>query len=203
VIDLHTQLYLGSLFLLFILNLITMAAQVGLLNARRSRLLALGAQRETQINRTLELIDRPHRLRASLQLTQALLRFLFAGLMLVMLAPWEAATQPLLPLSGVLLLIALSLWLSEFLTKKYVLRNPESWALQLTAFAHVPFTLLRPILGGPLAISQEQEHEASSERADLVTEDELKTLVDASRQEGILEQAERKMIRSIFELGDG
>jgi CBS domain containing-hemolysin-like protein len=35
-----------------------------------------------------------------------------------------------------------------------------------------------------------------------VTEDELKTLVDAGEQEGLLQMGERRMIHSIFELGD-
>ncbi len=36
----------------------------------------------------------------------------------------------------------------------------------------------------------------------MVTEDELKTLVDAGQEEGVFEQGERQMIYSVFALGD-
>jgi CBS domain containing-hemolysin-like protein len=36
----------------------------------------------------------------------------------------------------------------------------------------------------------------------MVTEDEVKTLVDAGQEEGVFEQGERRMIYSVFELGD-
>jgi CBS domain containing-hemolysin-like protein len=44
--------------------------------------------------------------------------------------------------------------------------------------------------------------EADTEAVTFVTEDELKNLVDAGQQEGVLEQGERRMIYSIFGLGD-
>jgi CBS domain containing-hemolysin-like protein len=51
-------------------------------------------------------------------------------------------------------------------------------------------------------LASTREYSEAQEGGSIVTEDELKTLVDAGEQEGILEQGEGKMIISIFQLGD-
>jgi putative hemolysin len=43
---------------------------------------------------------------------------------------------------------------------------------------------------------------ASAEAGTLVSEDEIKALVETGEEQGVLEEAERNMIRSIFDLGD-
>ena len=47
-----------------------------------------------------------------------------------------------------------------------------------------------------------REQISHQETASVVTEDELKLMIEAGQEEGVLEQEERQMIFSIFQLGD-
>jgi CBS domain containing-hemolysin-like protein len=53
-----------------------------------------------------------------------------------------------------------------------------------------------------LSLVLSQSEATTRDSISMVTEDELKSLVDAGHQEGLLEQDEREMIYSIFRLGD-
>jgi CBS domain containing-hemolysin-like protein len=78
--------------------------------------------------------------------------------------------------------------------------RPEDALHRLTPFVRALVLLFTPFLAVSLRLipaSQAAEAGPTS-----VTEDELKILVDASQQEGVLAQDERAMIYSIFQLGD-
>lgn len=60
--------------------------------------------------------------------------------------------------------------------------------------------VLTPLLAIPLVISRQANPSPESQNS--VTETELMTLVEAGQEEGLLEQGERRMIVSIFKLGD-
>lgn len=181
------------------LDLITVAARTGLVLASRARLNAPQNQEDSRTSGTLELLGRQTVARQSLHLTVVILRVILAGAFL--LAITEA-----LPDLGVflylLLMVAagLVLWLSEFVTEQRVSLKPETWALRLNVYIRILTTLLSPIIR--LASAAMGEKEERPEVASAITEDELKTLVDASQREGVLEQDEREMIFSIFRFGD-
>ena len=99
-----------------------------------------------------------------------------------------------------LALAALVMLLIEFSLEGMVLRNPEIWAIRMTPFGRLidfifrPFSwILLPLLGSPLVLKN---------ILGSVTEDELKTWVEADPTAGSLEKGERKMIYSIFQFGD-
>jgi CBS domain containing-hemolysin-like protein len=66
--------------------------------------------------------------------------------------------------------------------------DPFGLFVRVTGASPMPFVILH--------LPEEEVHEGT------VTEDELKSLVDAGHEEGFLEQDEREMIYSIFQLGD-
>ncbi|MEI7987560.1 MAG: hemolysin family protein [Chloroflexota bacterium] len=105
-----------------------------------------------------------------------------------------------LPILIIFGLFALLLTWVEILTVEHVEQNIDKWAIRITYFARVVNFIFYPLLFVPLSwvikIDVKKDHPS------LVTEDELKSMVDASEQGGVLEQDERKMIYSIFELGD-
>jgi putative hemolysin len=78
-----------------------------------------------------------------------------------------------------------------------VSRNPEISAVQLAPYARTWLTVVKPLML-PLAFGSEEQ--IIPEGSGSVTEDELKTLVDAGQEEGVFEQGERQMIFSIFQL---
>jgi CBS domain containing-hemolysin-like protein len=128
----------------------------------------------------------------------ALLRFLMAGLVLDMLQPGTQANASLLTL-GALLGIGLVIWLAEFFVERQILRDPETWALRLSGVAAFITALMSPILLLPTRLVNRG---GGAHQPVAITEDELKSFVDASERQGVLEQDERQMIFSIFKFGD-
>ena len=96
------------------------------------------------------------------------------------------------------LLAALILFGLEELVRGGVWRDPETWLVRLSGMMNVLLFIFAPLLALPLAFRRGQPAAQDA----TVTEDELKSMVDASHQEGVLEQDEREMIYSIFKLGD-
>jgi CBS domain containing-hemolysin-like protein len=102
----------------------------------------------------------------------------------------------------VLLAAGLGLALLESLADGLGHRNPERWAMRLVPIIGPLVALCAPAglalhrlgnLGAPAP---------ASGRAALVTEEEIKTLVDAGEEGGAIEEEEKDMILSIFQLGD-
>ncbi len=185
--------------LLLAADLLITATRTGILNARYSRLAALSEELGRQVDQALDLVKRRTNLRDSLRLALTLLRFLIADLVLAIVIPFDPAMIPIQILGGLLLLIALVIWLFEYFVERRILLDPESWALRLTPYARAISAIMQPILALPTRLSK-----SGSEPKQLVTitEDELRSFVDASQKQGVLEKDERQMIFSIFEFGD-
>lgn len=177
-----------------------MAMRAAMMNARYPRLLGLRSEGNVHATRTLELLNDLPRVNASLRVTQSVTRFLFAGISLILYSPWDSANVPLILIWGILLIIALILWLSEFMIEQFVLRAPEGWAIRLTSYVRLLVIGLSPLLALPMLMSRNGTNEEY--HPDIMSEDEIRSLVSASQQEGVIEQEEREMIMSIFELGD-
>ena len=187
------------LVLLFLLELFTMAYRAALLNASLPRLLALREEQETQVNRVVNLLQKPQTWQASANLTFWLTRFLGAGLLLALLAPFALDTwASLLQASAILLGIAVLVFWLEWALVAIVRRNPETWAMRLAPATRVAGILLMPLVALPLLFDRRRIQEPVG----TVTEEELKSMVDAGQEGGVLEQDERQMIYSIFEMGD-
>lgn len=180
-------------------DLLTVAARYGLSRANLARLLQLREQMEIQISRTLNIVTSPPRPRLALSIFHSILRFSIAGLSLVFV-PWDQTTEALLIAAGVLLLSALILAWLEWMIEMLTSRNLEMLLLRLTPFIQFVNIIFTPLVLVFIALTR--EYSESQESGSIVTEDDLKTLVDAGEQEGILEQGEGKMIISIFQLGD-
>ncbi|MGH2582889.1 MAG: hemolysin family protein [Anaerolineales bacterium] len=181
------------------LDLIITATRAGVLNARFARLASLSEERGREVDRALDLLKRRTNLRDSLRLALTLLRFLIAGLVLALLIPIDPAAIPIQNLALLLLGIALVIWLFEFFVERRILRDPEGWALRLTPLARLISTVMNPLLVIPVRLSNKG---GEPQQLVTITDAELRTFVDASQRQGVLEQDERQMIFSIFEFGD-
>ena len=183
---------------LLAIDLLAFAARVSFLQITHIRLLSQREQSGGKINRTLALLPALPKIRAALNLLLVLTRFLLAGLVLYLLS-FYPVIYPVPVALMVLLITALVLFWLEWVIERIVMRQPEVWAVRLSGFVRV----LKAILGvflAPVALSKESQQ--ALEASGVVTEDELKTLVDAGQEEGVFEQGERKMIYSVFALGD-
>ena len=194
----NLEIILVLLFL--ILDLVTTAARTGLLNIHYARLLTLSERDEEDVSDIVGLLTSRVALRSSLKFTQNLLRVLIAGILLTMAAPWNSSEYSTLTLIGELILITIVIWIVESLIELIVLRDPETWANQLTPYARAIVFILSPLLSIPARFAGPPQQE--NDQLVNVTEDELKTIVDASEQAGVIESDESEMIQSIFDFGD-
>jgi len=191
---------LAGLVLVLAIDWLAVAVRAALLNANMARLLAARDENTRPVNRVLDLLWSPHILQASLNLTQLLTRFFAAGLILLLVFSYPGTlNQHIWRGAGFLLLAALVIFLLEWLIDMLISQHPEAWALRLAPYARAMITLLTPAMIVPRVFTHKQDEQ---EAASTVTEDELKSMVDASHEGGVLEQDERQMIYSIFALGD-
>jgi len=187
------------LILLFLLELFTTAYRAALLNASLPRLLALREEKGVQVNRVVLLLQKPQMWQAGANLTFWLTRFLGAVLLLALLIPDALNSRSLLLQAlGILLGIAVLVFWLEWLLGAVIRRNPETWSMRLAPSVRVVGILLMPLLALPLLFDRRRIQEPVG----TVTEEELKSMVDAGHEGGVLEQDERQMIFSIFEMGD-
>ncbi|MBN1667692.1 MAG: HlyC/CorC family transporter [Anaerolineales bacterium] len=196
----NDQTVLIALILLLVaLDLLTVAARSSLRSTSLARILQVREQVQVQSNRALALMNAQPRPYAGLHLAQSLVRFLLIGLILILLwadPAFNALWMQIIFLVVVGLVVA---WL-QWSVERRVARHPETWVLKLAFFIQIVTVLFSPLIRFSLVLSRDGN--GLYENAGTVTEDELKTLVDAGQQEGFLEQEERQMIYSIFQLGD-
>jgi CBS domain containing-hemolysin-like protein len=190
-------LFLPLAVLILILDLASAAARTALRNASKGRLLSQPPALEKRAGQALALLRVPQRAQAALALTQMIWRFILAGMLL---AAFAAQPQALLAGFASLLAAALLLHWLEWSAGLAAGRQPERWAMRLAGYVRLIALLFGALAGlGGVAANHDLDNieDASSQMVD-----EVKTLVDAGQQEGLLELGERRMIHSIFELGD-
>ncbi|HEU5369617.1 MAG TPA: hemolysin family protein [Ktedonobacterales bacterium] len=114
-------------------------------------------------------------------------------------------TQSWGELISTLLMALLVLVFCEITPKTAVIQNPERWARVLVQPVRGAGWLLTPViwlLGFITASLVRLLGGRIRRRGPFVTEEELRMLVTVGEEEGIIEEEEREMIHSIFELGD-
>jgi putative hemolysin len=108
-------------------------------------------------------------------------------------------------LISTLLIALVVLIFCEITPKTAAVQNPERWARALIKPVIGAAWLLTPVIAALSAITSGLVRLLGgrvSRRGPFVTEDELRMLVAVGEEEGIIEEEEREMIHSIFELGD-
>lgn len=190
--------YLIALIIFLSLDLLTSAARSALINTNLARLLSQRDEMVYQVHRTTALLSNIPRTQASLNLFQSFLRFLIAGLALLLFVPWGTNTYLVAISIGTMIIAAIVVFFLEWVVEMGVSKHPETWAMRLSSYVKGLHILMKPILLlpnrfiGPPEINQEGS----------VTETELISMVEVGQEEGLLEQEEQKMIVSIFRLGD-
>jgi len=199
---------------LVILNSFLAMARSALVNVRKPRLKQLAEEGMGQARTAERLAEDASRLLATTQLGMMLTRFFAGALVAVisapalarLLQPWlKGASYPVAFVLVVLLAALIMLLLGELVPETIAVRHSERLALWLSrplavvAFVAMPVARLMVWLSNSIARLFGVETPGS---LPFVTEEEIKTLVDAGEEEGVIEEDEKAMIYSIFELGD-
>ncbi|MCL4507348.1 MAG: hemolysin family protein [Chloroflexi bacterium] len=194
-------------------------ARSALVNMRRSRLAELG-QRGVASARVMEqLTENSSRLLATAEVGAIFSLVLAAGIAATsFVPPTEAWINGLgaawLP-AGVALAIAYVIEVfitgmvlfifGRLIPEAIAVRNPEPIALSTVRLMQISSVLLSPMVRLAVTLSNLLSLPLGSQRREggsLVTEEELKTLVDAGEEEGLIEEDEKEMILSVLDFGD-
>lgn len=203
-------LLLGGFILL---NAIFKMSYVALINMHKSTLKEMAEEGHDRARRALALSADATRLLASQEVTDLLLRFLIALVAAVVLVPpvQNALGESLSPLlvdvlayGGVLLVVALfTLVFSELLPSRIAVGLADRIALNAVGPINVVSTLFAPVLQLSQWISSTLATPLVGRTSTaLVTEEEIKMMVDAGSEGGVIEDDEKEMIYSIFQFGD-
>jgi CBS domain containing-hemolysin-like protein len=197
-----------------VLNAASKMAYVALINANRAALRDLAEDGSKRAHDALTLANDATRLLASQQLVDLLLRFAIALVTAIVLIPplrdalldleLSATLANVISYGGVLLVVALfTLIFGEMLPATIALGH----ATRLALWSVGPINFLSRLLAPALRAMQWVSHRFAApfvERraASLVTEEEIKMMVDAGSEGGAIEDEEKEMIYSIFQFGD-
>jgi CBS domain containing-hemolysin-like protein len=198
---------------LLFLNGTLAAARAGLVNASRGRLRQLMQDGVSGAALTVRVAEDATQLLATLRLAQTFCRFGAAGLVALIFTPllrdtflsWWPFPGQAGPLAFSVLIVAVTMLVisvGEFLPEALALRNAEESAVTFAPVVAVLEWLLGPLVRFLLWMSDAIARPVAGQRLPLVTEEEIKTLVDAGEEGGAIEEDEKEMIYSIFEISE-
>ncbi len=95
------------------------------------------------------------RLHASFKLTLLIWRFLIAGMLLALIAPWENRSNPAAAVLVVLIIATLLLFLLEWFVEWRISRDAETWAIRLSGFGRILVGLAYPLVSVLLRLAGE------------------------------------------------
>lgn len=203
-----------GLALLLLLGAFFAASQTALVNARRHLLRDQIERGSHQARLALEVAEDSTRVLATFQLATFLNHFMIAGLVLIVFhAPLTSLIVSMLPslassstwlsyLIGIPLAAFLIFLLDDLLPTALVQRNADYWAVMLAGPARLVIALLTPLVAISAWVRKGIASPQDGTDGTLVTEEEIMTLVDAGEEEGAIEQEEKEMIYSIFQLDE-
>jgi putative hemolysin len=203
------------IFFLLMINGIFAMSEIAVISARKTRLQQLADEGSTNASAALELAGAPDRFLSTVQIGITLIGILagaFGGATLAEeIEPWFGTIPALAQYSEaisvavvVLFTTYLSLVIGELVPKRLALLQPERIAStmapamrSLSRLASPAVRLLSASTNGVLRLLGVR---ASIEQP--VTEEEIKSLVAQGAQAGMIEEAERDIVESVFRLGD-
>ncbi len=191
------------------------AARAALTNASKSRLRQMRDEGRGGAALAAYVAEDATLLLATVRVVQTFCRFSVAGLMALMFEPalvgWLRGLGWLSPETEVDLVAFFALALpatllivgaGELLPEAWILRDPETAALWTAPSVAALEWLLRWPVRGLLWLSAKVSLPLAGQRVPFVTEEEIKTLVDAGEEGGVIEVGEKEMIYSVFDFGE-
>lgn len=192
-----TQILILTFALL--LDLTVTAARSGLLSIRYAKLESLRENQDPKVKKVFELISKRTHLRATFKLVQTSLRFIIAGAVLSGFMPENIPANSGVLITLMLVIAGMLIWITELAVERVILKDSDRWAFRLSSFAKLLMTIFSPVVMISLKLTRQTE---SNPAQAAITEEELKSLVDASERAGQIEEDESKMIHDVLELAD-
>ena len=193
---------------LILLNAFFVAAEYGLVTARRTRIIELHHQGNRRARDVLRITSDPPRFIAAMQLGVTLTSLAIGALGETALAkafdPWMAAFLAIA--LAYLLLTFVHVVIGELVPKGIALGHSEGTALAVAAPVRAFFTTFAPLVW---VLMRSTEFvlktfglEPPGAEVDAMSEAELRMLLTRSTEQGEIEQEERGMIEKVFDFAD-
>ena len=193
---------------LILLNAFFVAAEYGLVTARRTRIIELQHQGNRHARDVLRITSDPGRFIAAMQLGVTLTSLGIGALGEATLShefdKWMATALAIVLAYGILSFFHVVF--GELVPKSAALAHAEGTALWVSAPVRAFFTVFRPVIwllrwSTELILHRFGLEPPGAER-EVHSEAELRMLVSRSTQEGQIEEGEREMIDKVFVFGD-
>lgn len=187
----------ATLLVLAALDLLAFGLRAALQRLAAERLAQPGLlSQERDVSFVNNLLAQPGRLRAALNLALVLIRFALAGLAAYTLQVWLAPPVPILFIY--LMLAAWVLFSLESGLEHLAMCSPQIWLERLSRWATLWLWVSSPLVAFTYLWKKKSSGGMGIEG---LYEEELKTLAEAPPAAVTNQTQERRMIRSIFELG--
>ncbi len=147
----------------------------------------------------MQILDNPGHFRATTLTINISAAVIATALALELIKPWSDWWQPVVVISAVLLALLI---VGEAIPKALATLNPDRAALLLARPIQVLSVVLAPLTGVVNLVMRPFVARHSGAGNALVTEEELKMLVNVGAEEGVIEKDEREMIEGILIFGD-
>lgn len=189
-------------------------SQIALSNVARPRLRDRAEEGDRQAGLAVRLAEESTRTLSTFQIANMVVRFLIAALTAAVLLPalreWSGLIAPgivpggyyllafavLFPLAGLVVYI-----LTSLIPQVMAQYDAEGWSVRLAGFAQVTIFLLKPLVSLTTALRRTLAGPGGDPGA-YITEERIKTMVDAGEEEGAIDLDEKEMIYSIFGLDE-
>ncbi len=204
-------------FLLTLFNACFTLAETALVTVRNARLAQIvteGGADAAGAAQVQALTHQPTRVVATVQVGGTLAAFAVAGLNAAVLAPhlrpvlarWHLPHAQGVATVGLLLLAALlTIAVGEIIPRSVALRSPEKIALAFAGTLRFFMTLFAPLASIALGLSHALLRPfgmTATFAAPVMTEEELRTLIEAGARSGAIEEDEKERIRRVISFGD-
>ncbi len=171
-------------------------------NSRLSQLKSLEEDGDRRATVAVQVLSEARRLILSLRIAQAFMRLLVITLAILTFLPFNGI-RPGQGVGILVVIIALSgfvIGMIEFISEQWAARQPEKNAMRTAYFVAVVVRIFEPLGWIMLTLARRVFDPTGEEQSPLITEEEIMTMVDAGEEEGVIEEEEKAMIYSIFQL---
>jgi CBS domain containing-hemolysin-like protein len=215
----RTALALIAVLLIVLANGFFVAAEYALVTMRRTRVQELVDQGSRGARRVADLQQNPARFISAIQLGVTLSSLALGAIGEPVISnlldtplgwlpdSWHGGVA--LTISAILAFSILSFFhvvLGEIVPKSYTLQHAERVALVVATPINVFYAIFRPFIWALVAASAAVLRwlglPPGARRSSVHSEEELKMLVTASREQGVLEEEEQTMLHKVFEFAD-
>ncbi len=189
---------------LIVLSFIFSASETALLSVNKIKLRNMVEENVKGAKKVEELVDRQKEVLTTLLVANNVINISASAIATSVAVKYTSVFPSAVFVSTVVLTVLILLF-GEVIPKNMASRFAESIMIFFSPFISVALLIFKPVelILNFVSISIMKLFRVDiDKKLELITEDELKTMVNVSHEEGILEVHESKMINNIFEFGD-